>query len=60
MKIELRKVYQTDRKLERYIRALQDRGVLSKIVNENGYMCYDSKELENYKKKARVGRPNKY
>lgn len=60
MLIELRKVYKEDRKLERYIRAMQDRGAIKKYINNDGYMCYDSAELEKYKKNARVGRPIKY
>lgn len=60
MFIELRSLYKLDRKKERYIRALQDRGVLPKHINKNGYMCYDTLELEKYLKKRKIGRPNKY
>lgn len=58
--VELRSLYKTDRKQERYIRALQDRGSLKKYINKDGYMCYSEEELERYKRNARVGRPIKY
>ena len=60
MLVEIRTLYNTDRKKERYIRALQDSGRLKKHINKNGYVCYDTLELERYKKKTKRGRPAKY
>ena len=60
MLIELRSLYHTDRKKERYIRSLQDRGAIPKHINKDGYMCYSVREYERYMKTKKVGRPNKY
>lgn len=32
---------------------------INKYINLKGYVCYDSKELENYLKSAKRGRPAK-
>lgn len=56
---ELRKLAKTNRAKANYIRALQNRGVLEKIVNENGYACYDTEELKHRQKTVKWGRPVK-
>ena len=56
---ELRNLAKVDRAKANYIRALQNRGVIKKIVNEKGYVCYDSTELRLYQKNVRWGRPVK-
>lgn len=56
---ELRKLARTDRAKANYIRALQNRGVLKKHINEKGYVCYDPEELKRHKMTIRWGRPVK-
>lgn len=56
---ELRNLAKIDRAKANYIRALQNRGVIKKIINEKGYVCYDSTELRLYQKNVRWGRPAK-
>lgn len=56
---ELRKLAKTNRAKANYIRALQNRGVIKKLVNEKGYVCYDPEELRNYQATVRWGRPAK-
>ena len=56
---ELRKLARTDRAKANYIRALQNRGVIEKIINEKGYVCYDASELRTHQKNVRWGRPPK-
>lgn len=43
----------------KWIRALQWRGKLSVLKNEQGYLCYDPEELRNYQKNTKRGRPPK-
>lgn len=54
---ELRKLDKIDRAKSNYIRFLQNSGRISKLISENGYLCYDTIELAEYYKTARVGRP---
>ena len=56
---ELRKLAKSDRAKANYIRALQNRGVIKKMTNEKGYLCYDTEELRNYQTTVRWGRPAK-
>ena len=56
---ELRKPARTHRAQANHIRALQNRGVLKKIVNEDGYACYDTEELKHRQKTVKWGRPVK-
>lgn len=56
---ELRKLAKTNRAKANYIRALQNRGVITKLVNEKGYVCYDTEELRKYQATVRWGRPAK-
>ena len=54
---ELRKV--NDRNKQLYVRGLQYKKRIRKIVNKNGYVCYDTEELKKYQKGAHKGRPPK-
>lgn len=54
---EIRKIKR--RGLQNYVRKLYDRGYITKIINDKGYICYDTDELKKYKATARVGRPPK-
>lgn len=56
---ELRKLAKTNRAKANHIRNLQNRGVLTKIVNEDGYACYDTEELKHRQKTVKWGRPVK-
>lgn len=56
---EIRRIGRQNIAKEKYIRYLQNRGKLKKIVNEDGYLCYDTEELKNYKESVRIGRPPK-
>lgn len=56
---ELRKLAKTNRAKANYIRALQNRGVIKKLVSEKGYVCYNPKELQDYQATVRWGRPVK-
>lgn len=56
---EIRKLAKTNRGKANYIRALQNRGDLKKIVNENGYACYDTEEFKHRQKTVKWGRPVK-
>ena len=38
---------------------LVNNGKLKKHINDRGYVCYDSRELEKYVKTKRRGRPAK-
>lgn len=57
---ELRKLNKTDHAKANYIRFLQSQGKISKYLSDKGYLCYDTVELADYYKKARVGRPVKF
>lgn len=48
-----------DRSKANYIRMLQNHGKIKKIIGENGYLYYDTEELEKYKKTVKLGRPIK-
>lgn len=53
---EIRKIKQ--RSKANSIRALQERKLISRIINENGFVCYDTDELTAYKKNPlKRGRP---
>lgn len=54
---EIRKI--KNRSLQNYVRKLYDRGYITKIINDKGYICYDTDELKAHKATARVGRPPK-
>lgn len=54
---ELRQLDIIDPKKSARIRILQSRGKIKKILNKEGYVCYDTEELENYK--GHKGRPPK-
>lgn len=42
-----------------YIRRLQALGKIRKLIDEDGYLCYETSDLEDYKKNIRRGRPYK-
>lgn len=53
---EIRKIKQ--RSKANSIRALQERKLISRIINENGFVCYDTEEYVAYKKNPlKRGRP---
>ena len=54
---ELRKIQRIDRSKAVYIAQLQREGKLKRIINEKGYVCFDTQELVNYKKSVKRGRP---
>lgn len=54
---ELRQLDIIDPKKSARIRILQSRGKIQKIINEQGYVCYNTEELEKYK--GHKGRPPK-
>lgn len=56
---EIRTLARVDRAKANHIRNLQARNLIKKIVNEQGYMCYDTDELRARKETVRVGRPPK-
>lgn len=56
---EIRRIGRQNIAKERYIRYLQNRWKLKKIVNEDGYLCYDTEELKKYKENVKLGRPPK-
>ena len=56
---EIRKLAKTNRAKANYIRQLQNRGRLSKKINDKGYLCYDTEELKNYTQNVKWGRPVK-
>lgn len=56
---EIRLLARVDRPKANHIRNLQAKKLIKKIVNEQGYMCYDTDELERRGKTVRVGRPPK-
>lgn len=56
---ELRKLNKTNHAKAVYIRNIQNRGVIKKIINEKGYVCYDTEEYKNHKQNTRWGRPPK-
>lgn len=56
---ELRKLARTDRGKANHIRNLQARGILTKIVNANGYACYETEELKQRERTVKWGRPIK-
>ena len=55
---EVRKLEKTDYKKSRYIRTLLGRKRIKSYI-KNGFMAYDTAEYNEYRKKARVGRPIK-
>lgn len=57
MIVEVRKLELRERKKAQYIRCLLGRGVIKKIVNKNGYVCFDTDEYDEYRAKAKRGRP---
>lgn len=56
---ELRNLDKTNHAKAVYIRNIQNRGVIQKIINEKGYVCYDTEEYKKHKANARWGRPPK-
>ena len=50
---ELRKWAKTHLAKANYIRALQNRGVIKKLFNEKGHLCYEPEELKNYQSTVR-------
>lgn len=56
---ELRELHKENAALEKYIRMIQNKGILPKHVSENGYAAYDTDEYAQHKKTARRGRPVK-
>lgn len=56
---ELRELDKVDRAKSNYIRCLQNKFKIKQIINENGYVCYDTEELAKYQSSARRGRPPK-
>lgn len=56
---ELRKLAKIDRAKANHIRNLQNRGLITKIVNEQGYVCYDTEEMKERARTVKWGRPAK-
>ena len=56
---ELRILAKTNRAKANHIRALQNRGVIKKHLNEKGYLCYDTEELKKREATIKWGRPPK-
>ena len=55
----MRKKGGSERSKANYIGALQDKGILKKIVTEKGYVAYDTEEYKKYKANTKRGRPLK-
>ena len=55
----IKEVREEKKSKSHYIYALMNRKVLKKIVNERGYLCYDTEELAIFQSKNKVGRPVK-
>jgi hypothetical protein len=47
------------RALANYLSVLQDKGKLTKIVTDKGYLAYDTEEYKIYKATVKRGRPIK-
>lgn len=45
------------RKEQNYIRNLQERKHIRKIVADNGYVCYDTDDVAEYLRTRKYGRP---
>ena len=56
---EIRKLAKTNRPKANYIRALQNRGLIKRLVSEKGYVAYDPDELKEYQANVHWGRPLK-
>lgn len=56
---EVRLLRRVDRPKATYIYYLQTRGELKRIINENGYVCYDEDEYKLRAKTKHQGRPVK-
>lgn len=56
---EIRRLDKVDHSKANYVRMLQTRGILKRVLSDNGYMAYDTEELKHYQKTARRGRPVK-
>lgn len=54
---ELRKIEKRSKQM--HIRNLQYQKLIKKYINEKGYLCYNTDELEEYKSKVHRGRPAK-
>lgn len=48
-----------DKSKANYIRCLQNRGYIKKYLDSNGHLCYSVRELQDYKKNVKIGRPLK-
>ena len=57
MLIEIRK--QGSLTAQMVIRSLQYTGRIKRYINDKGFVCYDDKEYEEYKKSVHRGRPPK-
>lgn len=57
--INLANLSKRDRAKANYIRCLQNRGLIKKYLDENGCICYSVRELQDYKKNVKIGRPSK-
>ena len=55
--IELRSLRKENRALMQYIFFLRQRGEIGAYVSEDGYAAYCPEEVEEYRKRARRGRP---
>lgn len=56
---QIKKLRKTNKPKAMYLYNLMSRGLLTKIVDEKGYLCYDTEEYAKYRKNARIGRPIK-
>lgn len=56
---ELRKLNNENHSKTIYIRYLQSIGELTRIINEEGYLCYDEDEYNARARKVKWGRPIK-
>lgn len=54
---EIRKIVK--RSKANYIRAMQNKGFITKHINSKGYVCYDPEEIRAYQKTHKRGRPPK-
>lgn len=52
-------VRKEDRPLGSYIGMLQTKGKIKKYLDKDGYVCYSVKELDDYRKNVKMGRPTK-
>lgn len=58
MIVRLAELAKKDRAKANYIRQLQVRGKIKKIIKDK-YVCYDTEEHKEYTKNVKIGRPIK-